>query len=185
MQEEESKIIWQRFLLGDKDAYCRLYNEYVQLLYRFGLRFTSDGEVIKDCIQDVFMRLYKDKNRLVVPGNIKVYLFVSLKNSLLRRLHTESKYDYNKPEIGNFLLEPIVEEQFIDNEQALYQQQKIKDVLAILTGRQKEIIYYRFIQELSFEEICELMGLNYQSAQNLIQRSLKKIRDNFKKESFE
>ncbi len=56
---------------------------------------------------------------------------------------------------------------------------KVKEILSILTPRQKkEIIYYRFIQEMSMEDICILMDINYQSAQNLIQRSLKKIKQN-------
>ena len=58
------------------------------------------------------------------------------------------------------------------------QQKKVKDILSILTPRQKEFIYYRFIQEMSMEDICILMDINYQSAQNLIQRSLKKIKQN-------
>lgn len=78
-----------------------------------------------------------------------------------------------------FLLEPTVEDEFINNEQYNNQQKKVKEILSILTPRQKEIIYYRFIQEMSMEEICILMDMNYQSAQNLIQRSLKKIRQNY------
>ena len=78
-----------------------------------------------------------------------------------------------------FSLEPTVEEEFVNNEQYNNQQKKIKEILSILTPRQKEIIYYRFIQEMSMEEICILMDINYQSAQNLIQRSLKKIKQNY------
>ena len=52
-------------------------------------------------------------------------------------------------------------------------------MLAILTPRQREIMYYRFVQELSMDDICKLMDLHYQSAQNLIQRSLKKIKSQF------
>ena len=72
-----------------------------------------------------------------------------------------------------FLLEPTVEDEFVNNEQYNNQQKKVKEILSILTPRQKEIIYYRFIQEMSMEDICILMDINYQSAQNLIQRSLK------------
>lgn len=39
----------------------------------------------------------------------------------------------------------------------------------------KEIIYYRYIQELPMNEICEIMNLSYQSAQNLIQKAFHKI----------
>lgn len=64
-----------------------------------------------------------------------------------------------------FLLEPTVEDEFVNNEQYNNQQKKVKEILSILTPRQKEIIYYRFIQEMSMEDICILMDINYQSAQ--------------------
>lgn len=165
MLVDETKIRWRQFVSGDNDSYCWIYNTYVQILYRYGLRFTSDSEIIKDCIQEVFTSLYKNRDRLVTPENIKVYLFVSLKNCLIRTLYKESLYDRELPENIQFSLEPTVEEVFIKNEQYTNQQRKLKEILSSLPPRQKEIIYYRFIQELSMDEICILMNLNYQSAQ--------------------
>lgn len=49
----------------------------------------------------------------------------------------------------------------------------------MLTPRQREIIYYRFIEEMEYDEICQIMDINYQSAYNLLQRSLQKVRDTF------
>lgn len=179
MQVDESKIKWRQFISGDNDSYSWLYTRYVQILYQYGLRFTSNPELIKDCIQEVFTLLYKNREHLIVPDNIKVYLFVAIKNCILRVLYKESVYERNTMEQVQFLLEPTVEDQYIDNEQYSNQQKRIKEILSLLTPRQKEIIYYRFIQEMSMEEICLLMDMNYQSAQNLIQRSLKKIRQNY------
>lgn len=56
--------------------------------------------------------------------------------------------------------------------------QKFEQVLNMLNSRQKEAIYLRFQLDLSYEEISELLGINYQSARNLIHRSITKIRDN-------
>ena len=165
MQEDESKIKWSQFLAGDNEAYCWIYKVYIQMLFRYGHNFTSDTELIKDCIQDVFTGLYKNRERLIVPNNIKVYLFVAIKNCIQRTLYKESIYERSAME-------------FVNNEQYNNQQKKVKEILSILTPRQKEIIYYRFIQEMSMEDICILMDINYQSAQNLIQRSLKKIKQN-------
>ncbi|MDR2680509.1 MAG: sigma-70 family RNA polymerase sigma factor, partial [Tannerella sp.] len=78
-----------------------------------------------------------------------------------------------------FLLEPTVEDEYIDREQDMHQRKLVKKILSILSPRQKEIIYYRFIKELQWDEICNLMTLNYQSAQNLLQRTLRKIREHF------
>lgn len=173
------KIKWQQFLTGNHEAYSWLYKTYIQTLYSYGTRFTPDNELIKDSIQEVFTTLWKSRSKLPLPDNVKVYLMISLKNCLIRHLYKSERFrNYDSDEIITFsILEPTVEEEYIDNEEAYYLQQKVKEILSILTPRQQEIIYYRYIQELNFEEICTLMDLNYQSAQNLIQRSLKKIRD--------
>lgn len=180
MLEEESKIKWHKFQTGSNEAYSWLYKTFIQMLFSYGTRFTSDHELIKDCIQEVFTGIWKSRTKLIPPDNVKVYLMVALKNSLIRHLYKKDLFqDYNPDEMSGFSLEPTVEEIYIDNEESLYSQQKVKKILSILTPRQQEIVYYRFIEELSFEEICSLMDLNYQSAQNLIQRSLKKIRSNY------
>ncbi|MDR1600870.1 MAG: sigma-70 family RNA polymerase sigma factor [Tannerella sp.] len=179
MCDNESKIQWSRFISGDSKAYGWLYNKYIQSLYRYGLHFTPDGEAVKDCIHDVFTNLYRNRQKLVVPANVKVYLFVSLKNSLLRYLANNYMYTHGETDDAPFLLEPAVEDEYIDNEQLVRREKIIEKMLSVLSPRQKEIVYYRFIQELQWDEVCKLMELNYQSAQNLLQRALRKIRENF------
>ena len=64
---ESSKIKWQLFLKGDDDAYAWLYSRYVQQLYQYGCRFTTDTEMVKDCVQDVFVNVYRQKDRYSSP----------------------------------------------------------------------------------------------------------------------
>lgn len=171
---------WARFISGDDDAYTWIYETYVQTLYQYGLCLTSDIEMIKDCIQDLFVYIYTNRRRLDKSYNVKAYLLISLKNNLCRALARKKAYDSLGTEEIPFLEEMTVEEEFIENETYLREMQQVKEMLSILTSRQREIMYYRFIQELSMDEICQLMNLNYQSAQNLIQRSLKKIKETYK-----
>lgn len=77
--QDESYIKWKLFLEGNDEAYSWLYTHHIQLLYQYGLQITPDTEVIKDCIQDVFIRIYKNKNKLSIPQNVKIYLMISLK----------------------------------------------------------------------------------------------------------
>lgn len=179
MYLEESVTKWKQFQSGNDDAYGWLYTTYIQILFGYGLRFTSESEIIKDCIHDVFIDLYKNKEKLVTPANVKVYLFVSLKNRLVKTLYKHSLFERIDSERVNFTLETTVEEQFINQEQDQLQQKKIQHILDSLTPRQREIIYYRYIQGLTLDEICIIMDMNYQSAQNLIQRSLKKIKQKY------
>ena len=78
-----------------------------------------------------------------------------------------------------FAAEYTIEDEIIENEREQFLNEKMIRMLEVLSPRQKEIIYYRFVEGLSYEEICQIMDMNYQSTQNLIQRSLKKLRTTF------
>ena len=55
---------------------------------------------------------------------------------------------------------------------------------SLLTKRQQEIIHYRYVEELSLEEIAQLLNINYQSVANLLQRALKKMRNFYLKNEY-
>jgi RNA polymerase sigma-70 factor (ECF subfamily) len=68
-------------------------------------------------------------------------------------------------------------DQFITTrEDELDTAKKIIDAVNSLPGRQKEIIYLRIYQGLSYEEISEVMNINYQVARNLFHQSIKSLR---------
>mgnify|MGYP000043494779 FL=1 len=71
------------------------------------------------------------------------------------------------------------EDEFLSTEASKLQKEEVENILSILTPRQREIMYYRFVEEMDFDQICKIMDLNYNSAHNLIQRALKKVRDNY------
>ena len=175
--QDESYIKWKLFLEGDDQAYSWIYTHYIQVLYNYGLQITPDSEIVKDCIQDVFVKIYKAKKKLTVPQNPKVYLMIDLKNNIYNTFNQErlqKNYAFSLYQTEEQL---TVKNEFIDQEARHEEMNNIKRMMKILTPRQREVIYYRFIEELSYDDICQIMGLNYQSAYNLLQRSLQKIRE--------
>lgn len=175
--DESSAVKWQEFLQGDENAYSWLYKTYIQLLYSYGLHFTMDGELIKDCIQEVFTKIYKNRKTLLLPDNVRLYLLIALKKCLLNALNKQ--YRYTDLESIPFILSETVEDEFLSTEASKLQKEEVENILSILTPRQREIMYYRFVEEMDFDQICKIMDLNYNSAHNLIQRALKKVRDNY------
>ncbi|MCD8193151.1 MAG: sigma-70 family RNA polymerase sigma factor [Tannerellaceae bacterium] len=168
---------WNLFIAGDEDAFEWLYKTYASVLHEYGLRFTSDRELIKDCIHDLFITLYRNRKSTPTPNNIKVYLLVSLKNRLLNSFK-HAAYTQHMEDGGYlFSLTDSVEDEYIKKELDTHTRQAVEKILSLLTERQKEIIYYRYIQELQMDEICELMDITYQSAHNLIQKAFQKVRN--------
>lgn len=168
--------LWMNFINGNDDCFEIIYRKYADVLFRYGIQFTPDGNLVQDAIHDIFVKLYNDRKKLKAEANTKFYLFACLKNRLYNLLKRELFFDKIDPEENEYLDQGA--EEAVTN--ALNQseiQRTVQTVLGVLTDRQREIIYYRYIEELSIEEIAALTEMNYQSVQNSIQRSLKKIRD--------
>lgn len=178
-KRNSDQIIWENFLCGDDKAYTYIYREYSQALYAYGMHFTSDKGLVEDCIQDVFIKIFQNRRHLQSTDNIKLYLFIALKNMLFNIFRKDIKYSQIDSLEPVFAAEYTIEDEIIENEREQFLNEKMIRMLEVLSPRQKEIIYYRFVEGLSYEEICQIMDMNYQSTQNLIQRSLKKLRTTF------
>jgi RNA polymerase sigma factor (sigma-70 family) len=174
--EKHGRELWNRFLTGDDEAFGLLYTTYVNRLYDYGLHFASDSEQVKDCVQDLFVKLYENRKRLQAVENVRTYLYHSLKNMLFNALKKEAGYCPIDAVEPVFHVDLSAETLMIESEQRREQKQRIARMMGNLTSRQQEILYYRFVEELSHEEIGRLMQMNYQSVRNLLHRTILKIR---------
>lgn len=176
---ENQQQVWDRFREGDDTAYSLIYKEYAHVMFSFGMRFTTDRELVKDCIQDIFVKLYSKRQQLNSTGSIKFYLLVAMKNELFNIFRKNITF-YSIHTMEYDLASDIqLEDKLISDEESIERNNMISQILEILTPRQREVIYYRYIEELSFAEIEQLMQINVQSIQNLIHRSIKKVREKF------
>ena len=179
--KDKEAYYWNKFVNeGDRDAYEYIYRKYAQALFFFGLRYTSDRELLKDYIQDVFVKLYQYRTGLLVSENIHNYLFTALKNMLLNT-HRDKKIqiDVEESEIM-FVSEPSIEDKFIEDETELLRKAKVDTILGALPERQREAMYYKYIEEKKIEDIAKIMNMSKQSVSNILQRAMQKIKKSFK-----
>jgi RNA polymerase sigma factor (sigma-70 family) len=175
----EDKLLWNKFLAGDDKAYAYFYKKYVKELFSYGMRFTTDRELVKDCIQDVFVKLYSNRSTLSETDHVKLYLFIALKHTLFN-IFQKDKSSYHIDTVEPvFSTDYTIEDSIIADEQEKERKEKMSRILDALPPRQKEVIYYRYVEGMELKEICLLMDMNYQSVQNLIHRAIKKVRSLF------
>ncbi|GMQ28150.1 sigma-70 family RNA polymerase sigma factor [Algoriphagus confluentis] len=181
LSEKEEGVIWDLFRNGNESAFIHIYQNYFEVLYSYGKKFCSKTDLVKDCIQDLFIHLRKNRSQLGPTDSIKFYLFKSLRRRILKEdihgyasldLESESKYFQFV-----FSHEQILIEEEIDS----VTREKLNKAIATLSPRRKEIIYYFFYEGMSYLEIKEIMGLeNIKSARNLLYQSLGFLRNSFR-----
>ena len=173
--------LWNDFLNGDQKAFNMIYTANIQKLFRYGLNFSQDESLVKDCIHDVFVDLNKYRSNLKSTNNIQLYLFKALKNAIIRSINKNRK-QYNIENIDvPFFYEESFEEVIIENDSELHRINQIREALSTLSNRQKEALYLKFNSGLDYDEISSILNINYQSARNLVHRSIEKLRESYRK----
>ncbi len=171
--------LFTRFKEGDDDAYSFFYQLYINDLYAYGISLGGEKEVVKDAIQDIFLKVYFGKKDFASIDHLKYFLLKSLKNGLynIYKSKAVSTATGIMEEMPAFSITTTVLDRIIDEEDRSIIKQQVDDLLSKLTARQKEAIYLRYMQELEYEEIACMMDMTPHAARKLISRSLKRLRD--------
>ena len=169
--------LWQSFLNGDKQSFETIYTSYFKNLYEYGMRRTGNEELVKDCIQDLFVKMWSNRKNISPTGNIKYYLLTSLKNHLINAGNSPAITNTGSiEEAEKFSMEFTADTEYIRRQQDSRQSMQLLDALNQLTGRQKEVIYLRFFEGMSYEDIAQLMDISVKGTYKLSYRALDALR---------
>ncbi|MDR1668136.1 MAG: sigma-70 family RNA polymerase sigma factor [Bacteroidales bacterium] len=160
---------------NQKHLLSSVYEKYVDSLFSYGCKFTGDRETIKDCIHDVFVKLY-EKEEIISIRNLKYYLLRMLRNRISDKL-TEMQRWHELDENGFSLLQPSGEDCYIEDEKTVQMKQYMEKLFEHLTGKQKEAVYLHFMEKMDYDDIGQLLGMNHQSVKNLVHRALLRLRE--------
>jgi RNA polymerase sigma factor (sigma-70 family) len=173
----DDTMIWQKFKSGDRQAFQYMYEEHIDRLIYYASRFTQQQALIEDVIQDLFVQLWLKRDDLGNTDSIIKYLCTSVRRELIRRLsnnlhivsadetmHRDQPIDFT------------IEEEIIFAEDNKAMEWKLQKAIHTLSNREREAVYLKFYQELDYDQICEIMGVNYQSARNLVSKAIKQLK---------
>jgi RNA polymerase sigma factor (sigma-70 family) len=157
---------------------------HFRTLFHYGTKFSADDDFIKDHIQDLFLNLWDRRQSLEAEVNVKAYLLASLRRRLHRALLAQKRFVNYSPDESpaGFELELSVEEAFIADEATDSLCRELKLQLENLPQRQREAVYLKFYEDLTRDQIAEVMGINAQSVSNLLQVAIKHLKINWKAE---
>ncbi|MDP4217481.1 MAG: sigma-70 family RNA polymerase sigma factor [Bacteroidota bacterium] len=172
---DQDIMLWESFRKGDKDAFAALFRAHYEALFRYGSKFTPENEQLEDCIQELFIELWQAKSRTPVIS-VKAYLLKSLKYKLLRTLTQRGRVVQLTDKDGPSF-EWSHENLLIAEQEDLDKRKRVMEAMGRLPARQKEIIYLKYYQNLSYEEVSEIMNINYQVARNLLYQAIKSLKN--------
>ncbi|MGV8094552.1 MAG: RNA polymerase sigma factor [Mangrovibacterium sp.] len=169
------KLVWDNFKAGDRVSFEIIYNEFADVLFAYGSRITSDKELLKDCIQDVFIDIYKYGSELRKPESLEFYLFRTLKRNIIRKLKEARRTQFTDENITLFELKFDLEDEIIrdeDNERLSL----LQKLLQSLDHSQRELLFLKFNSGLTYPEIGKLLNLKPDTVKKQVYRLLNYLR---------
>ncbi|WP_293884830.1 MULTISPECIES: RNA polymerase sigma factor [unclassified Sphingobacterium] len=174
--------IWQMFQVGHEPSFKILFERYNHLLFNYGFKFTQDEEIIEDSIQELFVKLWCNRETLSVDVAVKNYLFKAFRRTLIKKIEQSMRradIAHSSLDYLPFTIELPHDLSMIRQERAQEVRDKLDQALQQMTTRQREVIHLRFFEELPYDEIAEIMGLSTKDTYKLYYRALESLRKHF------
>lgn len=173
--------VWKNFKEGDESAFIRIYKEHTQPLFNYGCQFSGgDRELIKDCLQDFFLDLRRRREHLSDTDNIRFYLMKAFRRRLVHDCEKQRKEKVKSDELISAMFEVELSHELKLIERQIEDQQifRLNEALGKLPAREREAIFYFYYENLSYQQIAELLQMDHvSSARRIIYRALAKMRE--------
>ena len=173
------QLVWFNFKNGDRNSFEVLFNEFADQLFAYGSRITEDRELLKDCIQDLFVDIYTYSPNLKNPELLEYYLYKSLKHSILKKLKKEKRLESFSNERNSFNLTFNIETEGFQDDSKNFQIEFLKRALSTLDEKKRELLFLKFDSGLNYNEIGDLLNMKPDTVKKQVYRIIQHLRDNF------
>ena len=167
-------LLVNRLRNGDESALTELYNKFWQLLFMSSYNVIKDKELCEDIIQDIFMNIWHNREKLEIHISLKGYMYACARYQVFNHLKK------NKDKVHVELFDDLEKRfQHTTPETELMHEELVQQInLIIETLPDKCRIVYKLSREeqLSHKEIAERLDISTKTVENHITKALQVIR---------
>lgn len=167
---------------GDQEAFAELVDLYKDKLYHLGYRMLSNRHEAEDIVQETFLRVHKNWNRYDDKQKFSTWIYRIATNLCIDRLRKRKPSYYLDAEMNDqegldgYTLVPG-DERTPETEYLLSEtQQTIHQAIEGLPAKYKSVIVLRYLQELSLQEIGEVLGMPVTTVKTRVHRGREFLR---------
>ncbi|MCM5527729.1 RNA polymerase sigma factor [Parasegetibacter sp. NRK P23] len=157
---------------GDENALDVIYRKYWEGLFFYSYHLLKDKHACEDVIQDLFVRLWENREQLDVRLSLKAYLYASCRYALYKLIRKEQV----REDIFDAIYERLHTETAYGNLEHKELVQQINVIVNGLPPKCREVYELSRKENLSYKEIGERLGISVKTVENHINRALKELK---------
>ena len=165
---------------GDSATFQQLFDKHAEALRRYAQRFVRSREAAEDLVQDVFLRLWRIRDRVEVGASIQSYLYITTRARALNHLKRERNEERGRQRYAPPLMadaEPALPPEGESRVEADEITRAIERALDAMPPRQREVAALRLRHQLTTAEISKKLGISPRTVEVHIARATKTLRE--------
>ncbi len=175
----DSEII-RRIRQGDKGQFESLFRTSYVSLVRYAKTIIRDHDSAEEIVQDLFFRLWQDREKLQIESSLNGYLFRAVHNRCLHRIeHTRVVERHAREALYSQPGEPENPSEIIQYKEL---QSKIAGIIARLPERCGRIFCMNRFEGLKYAEIAEKLSVSVKTVEANMGKALKEFRKALKEQ---
>ena len=157
MNENELKVLIDKMKVGDRESFNKLFRRYYTPLTRFCVRFVADGDQAQEIVQDLFVKLWTNREKLVFNTSFESYMLRSVRNAAITFINKERSHaEANERVLGDDSDANDPSETLQSNNL----ESSYRAILASMPEKRREVFLASRYDGMKYSEIAEKMDLS-------------------------
>lgn len=165
----------ERLRRRDESAVAVLFDRYYKRLHLFAEQHIYDSDRAHDIVQDVFLKLWENADKLILKTSVVGYLFAAVRNGCLNYLRDLEIEDRNNRKYAEAYVESNNVDMLEDEELLA----KVREVIDGLPDKCKEVCLLRFVDGCKYSEIACRLDMNENTVKAHLHRGMERLRQAF------
>jgi RNA polymerase sigma-70 factor (ECF subfamily) len=169
---DEKKLLLE-LSLGSEFAFTNLYNRYKNIVYSTGLKITKSKILAEEAVQDIFLKIWQNRENLAEISNFENYIFIISRNHLFNSIKKIARETSVRSEIS------LTDTGLVDSDISIKDEQYntiLNKIIEQLPPQQQKVYQMAKRDGLSHQKIAEDLGISTETVKKHMAQALKFIR---------
>ncbi len=177
MNDSELNILVKQMMTGDRESFNRIFRRSYKPLMRFCYRFVTDEDVAAEIVQDLFVKLWTNREKLNINTSFDSYMMSSVRNAAYTYINRERAHQ----EVHQMM---VVQEADEADPSEQLQSNNLEDtyqkVLAAMPEKRREVFLASRIEGLKYAEIADKLNISQKTVEAHMGAAIKQLKEGLK-----
>ena len=177
MDQDQINIQIEKMKAGDRESFNQVFRRYYSPMVRFCIRYVADSDIASEIVQDLFVKLWSNREKISFNTSFESYMMTSVRNSALtyinkERSHAEANLRIYSEESDN--TDPS------ETLQSNNLEESYRKILKDMPEKRREVFLASRYDGLKYSEIAEKLGISQKTVEAQMSAAIKQLKDGLK-----